>query len=26
LPHEAGRWHVSGRSGRLQATDRPACA
>jgi hypothetical protein len=26
LPHKAGRWHVSGRSGRLQATDRPACA
>ena len=26
LPREAGRWHVSGRSGRLQATDRPACA
>ena len=24
LPHEAGRWHVSGRSGRLRATDRPA--
>jgi hypothetical protein len=23
LPHEAGRWHVSGRSGRLQATDDP---
>jgi hypothetical protein len=26
LPREAGRWHVSGRSGHLQATDRPACA